>query len=255
MKRKNKMLNKILVIFVFTVSFPGFGFCEYNAYDLVKGAFDQMRGNTSKSKMEMKIVRPDYTRTMVLKGWTKGEDLGLFYSIAPAKDKGNATLKKKEKMWTYNPKINRVIKLPPSMMSQSWMGSDFSNNDLSKTDSIIHDYNHQIIGQENKDKFIIYEIKSIPKKDAPVVWGMQKLKIRNDMVMLEQVFFDQNMVEVKKMRTENIERYGKRLFPKLWIMENSEEQGRYTRVEYLEHEFDVELKPNLFSITSLKGLR
>jgi len=242
-----------MLLLVWSLTAPALA--DERAGRIVKDAFDYMRGNTSTATMEMVIHRPDFTRKMVIKGWTKGDDLGLFNTIAPAKDKGNATLKKGNKMWMFNPKINRVIKLPPSMMSQGWMGSDFSNNDLSKTDSIINEYTHQIIGTQEKGNFIIYRIKSIPKPGAPVVWGMQILTIRSDHILLEQKFFDQDQKAIKTLQTKNIKKIDDRLFPQTWIMKKEEEKGKYTRVEYLELKFDTPLKPGLFSITNLKNLR
>ncbi len=245
---------KKFILFFLTIFFAaGTGLAEEIADELVRGAFDHMRGNTSSATMEMIIHRPDFTRTMVIEGWTKGDDLGLFHIISPAKDRGNATLKKGQNMWTFNPKINRVIKLPPSMMSQGWMGSDFSNNDLARTDSIINDYDHTITSKETAGDLTVYEIESIPRPGAPVVWGKLKLTVRSDHIMLEQVFYDQDNIAVKTLETENIQKMGGRLFPKTWTMKRNEEKEKYTSVEYRELEFDIPLKPGLFTITSLKN--
>lgn len=230
-------------------------FAEKTGQDIIKSAFDHMRGETSEAVMEMTIIRPDFKRKFVIKEWTQGEDLGIFYTIAPAKDRGNATLKKSEKMWTYNPKINRVIKLPPSMMSQGWMGSDFSNNDLSKTDSIIKDYSHEILSKKKSGSIYVYEIKSVPRPGAPVVWGMQKLKVTSENIILEQIFYDEDLVPVKTLFTTDIQMMGGRLFPKKWIMKKNGENNRFTEVKYSHLIFNKKLKPNLFSITSLKNLR
>ena len=97
---------------------------------LVKEAVDYYRGKASIATVGMTIHRPEWERTMTIKAWTKGQKDSLFFISAPPKDEGNGTLKKGREMWTYNPKINRVIKLPPSMMSQAWMGSDFSTMTL-----------------------------------------------------------------------------------------------------------------------------
>jgi len=155
-----------------------------NAQAVVEGSFSYMRGKTSVCTLDMTIHRPDWERTITIKAWTKGQNDSIFRIIAPPKDHGNGTLKKKREMWMYNPKVNRVIKIPPSMMSQAWMGSDFSNDDLSKTESLIKDYSHTIIGTETHEGKKVYLIKSTPKPGAPVVWGMQRLKIREDHVCL-----------------------------------------------------------------------
>jgi outer membrane lipoprotein-sorting protein len=152
-----------------------------NAAVLVENSFKYMRGNASIATVIMTIHRPDWERKMTIKAWTRGKVDSLFYIQFPPKDRGNGTLKKSREMWLYNPKINRVIKVPPSMMSQSWMGSDFSNNDLAKSDSFVNDYTHSLVDTEIHEGKNVYVIKSMPKPDAPVIWGMQVLKIRQDL--------------------------------------------------------------------------
>jgi outer membrane lipoprotein-sorting protein len=220
---------------------------------LVEKAFDYWRGQTSAAAFEMLIHRPDFERKMFMRGWTRGRQDALFYIEKPAKDKGNGTLKKGRQMWSYNPKINRVVKLPPSMMSQAWMGSDFSNDDLAKSDSLLDDYRHRIIATRTEDGYQVYDIESIPHEDAPVVWGKQALRIREDGILLRQAFFDEGMLLVKELLSSSIEALGGRLFPRVWIMQRADEEGHYTRMEYQSLTFDLELKPNLFTLTSLKS--
>ena len=109
-----------------------------DAQALIDAAVEYYRGSASVATVEMTIHRPAWERAMTIKAWTKGIKNSLFTVVAPPKDEGNSTLKRGTEMWTYNPKVNRVIKLPPSLMSQSWMGSDFSNNDLAKSDTILN---------------------------------------------------------------------------------------------------------------------
>lgn len=220
---------------------------------LVKSAFNYLRGNASVSRVEMTIHRPDWERTMAIKGWTLGEDQSLFRILSPPKDKGNGTLKIGREMWTFNPKIQRVIKLPPSMMSQSWMGSDFSNNDLAKSDSLIHDYNHEITGTETRDGKIVYFVTSIPLPDAPVVWGMQKLAIREDLIFLEQEFFDEDGLSVKKMTTREIGAIGGKLYPRVWRMQKSGAENAYTELVYRQLSFEDDLPARLFTVGNLKS--
>ncbi len=158
-------------------------------------------------------------------------------------------------MWTYNPKVNRVIKLPPSMMSQAWMGSDFSNNDLAKSDSVIEDYTHTITGTEIHDGKKAYVIKSVPKPEAPVVWGMQKLKIREDHILLSQEFYDEDLKLVKAMTGQQIQMLGGKLFPKVWKMQKSDVKDEYTLLNYKELMFKQDLPDSLFTLSSLKNPR
>lgn len=226
-----------------------------DAQDIVDASFNYMREKTSVSTVEMIIYRPEWKRAMTIKAWTKGQDQSIFWIISPPKDKGNSTLKKKREMWIYNPKVNRVIKLPPSMMSQAWMGSDFSNDDLSKTDSLLTDYVHTIIGTETHEGKNVYVIKSMPKPEAPVVWGMQKLKIREDHIFLEQEFYDEDLQPVKILTTEKIGMMGMKLFPRVWKMRKVDVEDEYTVLEYSELSFNIDLPRNLFSISSLKTPR
>jgi outer membrane lipoprotein-sorting protein len=224
------------------------------ALDVIARAWDFMRGKTSVSQVKMTVHRETWERISVIKAWTRGRDVSIFQITAPKKDKGNGTLKIGRDMWTYNPKINRVIKIPPSMMSQSWMGSDFSNNDLSKADTILNDYTHEIESTTRENGITIYQIKSIPKPDAPVVWGMQKLKIREDGILLEQGFYDEDMEAVKILTTSAIKKMGQKQFPTRWIMRamDADSTEDYTLLEYERLEFDVPLPDNRFTLNALK---
>ena len=244
----------MMVLFLSLLLCYGLAECAQaqDARAIVEASFNYMRGETSVSTVVMTIHRPDWQRTVKIKAWTKGQDRSIFRIIMPPKDKGNGTLKKKREMWIYNPKVNRVIKIPPSMMSQAWMGSDFSNNDLSKTESLINDYTHTIIGAETHEGKKVYVIKSVPRPEAPVVWGMQKLKIREDLIFLEQEFYDENLKPVKAVTTRQIRILGGKLFPMIWKMRKSATIDEYTILEYKKISFDRNLPDGLFTLSSLK---
>ena len=226
---------------------------DSEALILVEKAFDYWRGMSSYSEFSMTIHRPDFERTMILKGWTRGRGDALFFVQHPAKDAGNGSLKKGKEMWSYNPKINRAIKLPPSMMSQSWMGSDFSNDDLAKSDSILEDYTHSIVNSEIVDGHKVYTVESVAKDDAPVVWGKQIIRIRDDFIMHSQQFFDEDSELIKEMTAENLVDFSGRIFPKIWTMHRVDEEDRFTRLEYVTLEFDIEIEERLFTLASLKS--
>ncbi len=226
-----------------------------DAHGIVEASFNYMRGRTSISTVKMTIHRPDWERALTIKAWTKGQSDSIFWIIAPPKDKGNGTLKKRREMWMYNPKVNRVIKIPPSMMSQAWMGSDFSNDDLSKTESIIDDYHHEITGTETHEGKKVYVIKSMPKPEAPVVWGMQRLKIREDHIFLRQEFYDEDVKLVKSLTAYQIQMLSGKLFPRLWKMQKADMEGEYTVLEYMELMFDQDLPDSLFTLSSLRTPR
>jgi outer membrane lipoprotein-sorting protein len=226
-----------------------------DADTLVENSFKYIRGKASIATVIMTIHRPDWERRMTIKAWTRGKKDSLFYIQSPPKDHGNGTLKKSREMWIYNPKVNRVIKVPPSMMSQSWMGSDFSNNDLAKSDSFVNDYVHAIVGVETHQGKKVYVIKSMPKPDAPVIWGMQMLKIREDHIWLSQEFFDEDLKSVKIMTTLEIQMMGGKLYPKVWRMRESDQKDRYTQLTYSSLDFKPDLPDSLFTLTSLRKAR
>ena len=224
-----------------------------DARALVESAVNYLRGDTSESLVHMTIHRPDWERKMTIKAWTKGNAESIFRITSPPKDKGNGTLKKGREMWIFNPKVNRVIKLPPSMMSQSWQGSDFSNNDLAKSDTVIDDYEHKIVRTESSDGKKVYVIQSMPKTDAPVVWGMQKLKIREDFILLAQEFYDEDLQLVKVMSMEKIGMMGGKLYPLQWKMAKADVKDAYTRLDYEFIDFNKPLADHMFTISNLKN--
>jgi len=250
---KNTLVNMCLLpVVILLNSAIGYG---QDAQALIKAAVEYYRGKASVATVEMTIHRPNWERKMTMKAWTKGQKDSLFTIIAPSKDRGNGTLKRGREMWTYNPKVNRVIKLPPSMMSQSWMGSDFSNNDLAKSDSILEDYTHKIVGTETHQGKTVYVVESEPKPAAPVVWGMQRLKVREDFILLSEEFFDEDLLPVKEMSGSKIEMLGGKLFPRIWTMRKSDTQDEYTRLNYRELVFKEALPGSLFTLSSLKSTR
>ena len=141
---------------------------------------------------------------MSMQSWTKGTKNSLVRVTAPAKDAGNGSLLKDNNMWSYSPKINRVIKLPSSMMSQSWMGSDLSNKDISKSTDIIDQYEHTLLDSREQDGHTVYVIQSVPLEDAAIVWGKEILSVRDDFVLLQQEFWDQDGVLVKSLQASAI---------------------------------------------------
>lgn len=228
---------------------------QLSAEELVIGAMDYWRSKTSYTEVNMTIHRPDWQRSMSLRGWTRGIKDSVIIFTSPKKDAGNATLKLDEGMWMFTPKLNQVIKLPASMMSQSWMGSDFSYNDLAKSDQIIDQYQHRLINTEQLDGHTVFTIESIPKNDAPVVWGKEVLKIRDDYILLSETFYDQDMEIVKIMETTKIGPLGNREFPLVMRITNQEEVDRWTELTNTVGYFDLELPGYLFSQSNLRNPR
>jgi len=252
----SRKLSLTLTLFVIIWIFPNpRTFSEaLDADFLVRANLDYMRDKTSVATVEMTVHRPNWERISVIKAWTRGEKDSLFTIISPPKDRGNGTLKRGRNMWMFNPKVNRIIKLPPSMMSQSWMGSDFSNNDLAKSDSIINDYDHSITGTEICDGKLVYNIKSMPKPDAPVIWGMITLKIREDHIPLEEVFYDEDLEPVKILTFSGIASMGGKLYPMIMKMKKVDAAAEeYTLVKYRTLEFNKKLNESRFTQAALKN--
>jgi len=226
-----------------------------DAAAIIKAAMDQWRGTTSHSTMSMTIHRPDWERTMTMEAWTAGEKKSLVRILKPKKDAGNGTLLLDNKMWTFSPKINRVIKIPSSMMNQNWMGSDFSNKDVARSADIIDQYIHTLIDTESSEGHKVYVIQSVPKEDAPVVWGKEVLRIRDDYVMLEHTFFDQDMKPIKRMRTSKVGMMGGRMVAIQERMAKLEIPDEYTEIKMLSAKFDIKVADSMFTLSNLRNPR
>jgi outer membrane lipoprotein-sorting protein len=223
-----------------------------DAGPLVAKALQYYRGHASVAVMKMTIHRAGWERTLTIKAWTQGQKNAVFCIAAPPKDAGNGTLKRDRDMWTYNPKVERAIQLPPAMMAQSWMSSDFSNEDLAKSDSIVDDYTHSLEATEADDGQRVSVIRSIPRPGAPVVWGLQRLRIRDDLILLSEAFYDEDLRLVKTMTSSQIERFEGKLFPRVWVIEKADSEVGYTRVEYQSLAFRDSLPDSLFTLTALQ---
>ena len=228
---------------------------EIDARNIVRDAIDHWRGVSSYSEMTMVIHRPDWERSMTMSAWTKGQDHSLVRVLEPKKDRGNGTLTDKKNMWTYSPKINRVIKIPSSMMGQSWMGSDFSNKDVSRTDDIVDEYEHSILSTSQVEDVMVYEIESIPHEDAAVVWGREVLRIREDHIVLEHSFFDQDGELVKRLTTLKIAEMGGRVIATRQRMIKADDPEEWTELQVVTVDYDVDLPDSLFTRSSLRNPR
>lgn len=228
---------------------------ERDATTIVKDAVNHWRGLASDSVMTMVIHRPDWERTMTMRAWTKGDDRSLVRVLEPKKDRGNGTLIDDNNMWSYSPKVNRVIKIPSSMMGQSWLGSDFSNKDVARADDIVDQYDHSILDVTEVDGITIYEIESIPHEDAAVVWGREILSIRDDHVVTTHKFFDQDGELVKTLTSLEIGEMGGRVIATRQRMSKVETPEQWTEIQVDSIDYEVELTDNLFTLSNLRNPR
>ena len=226
-----------------------------DAAAIVKAAIDYWRDTSSYSVTDMTIHRADWQRTMTIRVWTRGQKESLVRVAAPAKDAGNATLLLDNDMWSYNPKINRVVKIPSSMMNQSWMGSDFTNNDLAKADDLIEQYTHKLLRTDTHEGRKAYVIESTPKETAPVVWGREVVTVREDWVLLEHAFYDQSNALVKKLTTYEIKAVGGKLVVTRERMQKADKPEEWTEIVVKDAKFGLDLPASTFTLTNLRNPR
>ncbi|MDJ0778927.1 MAG: outer membrane lipoprotein-sorting protein [Gammaproteobacteria bacterium] len=223
--------------------------------ELIRAAMDHWRGLNSVSEMTMTVHRSDWERSFSMRAWTEGDKLSLVRVIEPKRDAGNGTLVIDQKMWTYSPKINRIIKVPSSMMNQSWMGSDFSNKDISKSTDVIDQYDHRLLGSEQRDGRTVYTIEAIPHEEAAVVWGKEVFAIRDDYVLLRQEFWDQDGVLVKRMDATELTLMDGRTVASRMRMYKLESPEEWTEMVVDEVDFDVDMEANVFTLSNLRNPR
>ncbi len=249
-------MNKRLVNSLILLVIPMLGVAdERDGKAIVRDAIDHWRGLSSYTEMTMIIHRPDWERSMTMRAWTKGDDHSLVRVVEPKKDRGNGTLTDDDRMWSYSPKINRVIKVPSSMMGQSWMGSDFSNKDIARADEIVEEYVHTLLATEEVDGITVYEVEAVPDEDAAVVWGREVLRIREDHVVLEHSFFDQDGELVKSLQTMEITDMGGRSTAKRQRMSKADYPDEWTEIQVKDVAYEVELKDSLFTLSNLRNPR
>ncbi|EOV9406723.1 outer membrane lipoprotein-sorting protein [Vibrio parahaemolyticus] len=227
-----------------------------SAFDIVQKSDQAMRGKSSYSEATMEIVRPDWTRSMTMKSWTKGTELSLVLVTAPAKDKGSASLKRHREMWNWVPSIERVIKIAPSMLSQSWMGSDFTNDDLINQSSIVVDYQHALLGNDSFEGDKVWVIEATAKPDAPVVWNKVSLWISQSTYLQRKVeFYDEFDERVNVLTTYDVKELGGRKIATRMEMKPVDKPGNKTIFTTHQAQFDFDINDDFFSQQQMKSLR
>jgi outer membrane lipoprotein-sorting protein len=247
----------LMIMVIITCNWPAqlFAADADEAKELVRAAMDHWRGTTSYSEMSMTIHRTDWERTMSMRAWSAGDKLSLVRVTEPKKDAGNGTLLKDNDMWSFSPKVNRVIKIPSSMMNQGWLGSDLSNKDISKSTDILNQYDHTLTATEEVDGHTVYTIEAIPHEDAAIVWGKETLKIRDDFVLMEEQYWDQDGQLVKVMKALEITDMGGRSVVRVMRIGKQETPEEWTEMKISEIEFDLELPASVFTLSNLRNPR
>ncbi len=245
-----------IILFTFFLFTAGLCFAQ-DATEIIRKAEEKFQGETSsQSEMTMKIIRPTYERTIQFKNWTKGRALSLTLVTYPAREKGQAFLKVENDMWNWNPQINRMIKLPPSMMSQGWMGSDYSNDDILKESSIIKDYRHILKGSEQAGDFDCFRIELIPHDNAAVVWGkIIKWITKEHFLQMKSEYYDEDNYLIKTEYSYDIKMMDDREIPTRIVIQPAEENENQTIVIIKSLKFNFPIPDNFFSQQNMKSVR
>ncbi len=230
---------------------------ELSAKAIVEKSIDLSLGESSFSEMTMTITRPDWTRTISMQSWSLGKEYYMILITAPARDKGQVFLKREQDMWNWMPSINRMIKIPPSMMMQSWMGSDFTNDDLVRENSLLIDYTHRIIGSDTINGYDCYKVELMPLEEAPVVWGKIIIWIsKKEFFQLKSEFYDDYMDLVNVSTASEIKLMGDRELPSVLRIYPTDKEGNITELKVIRQEFNIKgITQSFFSQQNMKSVR
>ncbi|GAB4381044.1 MAG: outer membrane lipoprotein-sorting protein [Calditrichia bacterium] len=221
--------------------------------EIIQKIDELYRSSSSFAIMEMEIVTPHWVRTLKMKIWTQGKDKTFIRITEPKKERGMGTLRIGNEMWNYLPKTNKVIKIPPSMMMSSWMGSDFNNDDLVNEFSLLEDYHYELIYPENAGPEEIY-LRCIPREGLPIVWSEIILKVRkSDYIPLEEKYYDEKGRLMRILNYKEITTFGNRKIPKIIELIPQNEEGKKTVLRYIEAEFDIPLDDDIFTLRNLRS--
>jgi outer membrane lipoprotein-sorting protein len=255
--KNTQFLKFIIGIVVCAIPFtPMYSQQNFSAKNIVKKADDNMRGKTSLADITIKIIRPSWSREMNMKAWSKGDDYSMIMVTSPAKEKGTVFLKRIKEVWNWIPSIERNIKLPPSMMAQSWMGTDFTNDDLVKEASSVSDYDHKLLGKETISDKDCYKIEMIPKPSAVIVWEKVIVWIDSeDFLQLKAEFYDEDGELVNIMNSSEVKVVGGRKITSKIEMFPVDQEGNSTVIMYNDIIFDKPIKDDFFTTRNMKQLK
>lgn len=241
-----------LIALTCLITFP-LSVSAQDAAEIIRRADELMRGNSSYAQITMTIEKPEWKRTMTMKAWSLEPDFSLIYVTEPARDKGTVTLKRGNEVWNWLPSVQKVIKIPPSMMLQSWMGSDFTNDDLVRASSIVKDYTHTLLGREVYEGHECYKIQLVPKPEAGVVWAKVLVWISTEGYLeYKTEYYDEDGVLVKSFLGSKVKTFGDRKLPAHWEMIPYNEPGNKTILDYDELRFNEKINTDFFSLQNMK---
>lgn len=254
MKTRNILKSGLFAVMILLSLSPAFA---QDAKEIVQKADEKWNGEkSSQGTMTMTIVRPTWERTIQFKIWTLERDYSMTLITSPAKEKGQAFLKRKTEMWNWMPSISRMIKLPPAMMADGWMGSDYTNDDILKESSLVVDFTHKIIGSETIDGWDCWKIEMFPNEDAAVVWGkIIKWISKNEFLMMKSEYYDEDEFLVKTELGLDIKTMNGRKIPTKMEIIPADKEDQKTIVIIDEIKFNIDIQDSFFSQQNMKRLR
>jgi len=254
--RHKKLILFTAIIAMMCVLLIQQAYPKMTATQIVKKMDDLMRGKTFVGSSDMTVINPDWKRTISMKMWSRGKDYFFIHITAPAREAGTTFLKKNKLLYQWVPSAEMKIKITPSMMLQSWMGSDFTNDDLVKESSMVDDYTHKLLGKEKVEGEECYKIECIPKPAAPVVWGKLILWIRTkNFVPARTYYYDEKGKYLKTLSFTNVKKVNDRLFPMTMMMVPLNKKGHKTIVNYTSAKFNVKINSSIFTLKNLEKPR
>lgn len=242
------MKQLIIIIFLF----PLLSWSQ-SALEIVTKSDDKLKGKSARVETTITIVRPNYTREMTMVSWSLGRDYSMTYLISPKRDAGSTFLNRQKEVWSYTPSIERIIKLPPSMMTQNWMGTDFTNDDLVKQSSMITDYNHKLLGKENIEGYSCHKIEMIPKEDAAVVWGKVIIWIdEKEYMQMKVEFYDEDGYLINTLLGKKPKEFDGKMLPSVMEMIPADKPGNKTIMTQNSMKFNIVIDESFFTTRKMK---
>ena len=244
-------MKNLLIALLFVPQF----LAAQTGIEIVTQMDDKLKGKSVRSENSITIVRPTYTREMTMITWSKGRDYSLTLMTSPKRDAGGTFLNREKEVWSYTPSIERIIKLPPSMMSQNWMGTDFTNDDLVQQSSVVTDYNHKIMGNEAMEGYDCYKIEMIPKENAAIVWGKVIMWVdKTEFMQLKVEFYDEDGYLVNTMLGKSPMTFDGKLLPSVMEMVPADKPGNKTIMTTISMKFDIEVEESFFTTRNMKSV-
>ena len=229
-----------------------------DAAEIVRRAEDSLRGSTAQMKAKMNITTPRWKRELQYRSWDdRGQDRSFTRILAPKKDRGTGFLRLGNTLWTYLPRVERTTRIPPSMMLQPWMGSDFTNDDLARESSLVDDYVPTLLDGREFEGEPAWGVQLVPREQAPVVWSKLELWLqRESYAPLVFLYYDEpdpgRFELIRKLQFSDIRQVAGRPVPHYWKMEPLDKPGHSTTVTLEQIVLDAALDDALFTQEHLK---